>query len=128
MCTFEFYNHPVKPTKNHQRDLVEFLEKYKKQSISNIKLPELRGPVKIYRPNQQNPKPIYPSESLNFKSKRRKPEIQPSKDKTNLDRMLKNIRKTMEEENLVLKTVSPAMIDQIYRFEALNDIRKVKHI
>ena len=34
----------------------------------------------------------------------------------------------MEEKKMIMKTVSPAMIDQIYRFEALNDIRKVKHL
>ena len=42
--------------------------------------------------------------------------------------MLKNIRQTMIDQNLLFKTVSPELIDQIYQFEALNDIKKKKHL
>ena len=34
----------------------------------------------------------------------------------------------MIDQNLQFKTVSPQLIDQIYQFEALNDINKKKHL
>lgn len=92
-CNFEFYNHPVKPTKNPRRDLMEFLEERKKRPISNIKLPELRGLVKLVRPNAIDYVPPKQSNSLRFKKKRYYPDlVKPSKDPTDLDLMLKNIR------------------------------------
>ena len=38
--------------------------------------------------------------------------------------MLKNIRQIMIDQNMQFKTVSPALINQIYKFEDLNDIKK----
>ena len=87
-CNFDFFNHSIRPTKNHKRDLQQYLEKYKEFSISNIKLPELRGTIKI-------DKSVRKSDSLRFKYKKPMSAAKPTQDKTDLDLVLKNIRQTM---------------------------------
>ena len=72
--------------------------------------------------------PIDNSDSLFYdaiKAKKEQRRQNMGEDAGGLDNVLKNIREILINGNKKLKTVSPDLIDQIYRFENLNDFSKM---
>lgn len=124
-CTFDIFPHSVKPARNAKRDLRMFLKKRAQYSISHLKLPSLTGKDSKYRP-VKSMDPVDNSESLRFNQPKGWVEKQNNLDSENhdLDLVLKNIREALINSERKLKSVSPALIDQIYRFENLNDFSK----
>ena len=50
------------------------------------------------------------------------------RDDSNLDQVLSNIREILVNSTKKLQTISPDLIDQIYRFENLNDFTRIEDI
>ena len=50
------------------------------------------------------------------------------KDDSHLDQVLQNIREILMTSTRKLKTITPDLIDQIYRFENLNDFSRIVDI
>ena len=72
-------------------------------------------------------KPVDNSASLNYNRAQANYERRNAinmKDADSLDAVLKNIRELLINGTKKLKTVTPEFIDQIYRFENLNDFSK----
>ena len=101
--------------------------KRNKYSISNIKLPEVKGDPRRARPIGI-PDDAMSSEALAYRFRKLRLKEKISKDKTDLDLMLKNIRTLLVERDIKMKTVSVNLIDQIYRFENLNNLGLEKSI
>jgi len=72
--------------------------KRNKYTISNIKLPEVKGDPRRARPIGM-PDDVQSSKALEFRFRKIKIKNK-FKDKTDLDLMLKNIRKLLEEQNI----------------------------
>ena len=101
--------------------------KRNKYSIPNIKLPEVKGDPRRARPIGI-PDDAVSSEALAYRFRKLRLKEKISKDKTDLDLMLKNIRTLLVEKDIKMKTVSVNLIDQIYRFENLNNLGLEKSI
>ena len=101
------------------------MKKRAQYSISNLKLPELDGKESKYRP-LKHMDPVENSASLQFSTAMAvlDKKAARNKDESKLDNILKNIREILINSNKKLKTISPDLIDQIYRFETLNDFTK----
>lgn len=75
----------------------------------------------------KNIEPIDNSASLGYNKYRALGDRQSAarnKEEAGLDSVLKNIREILLTSSKKLKTVSPDLIDEIYRFENLNDFTK----
>ena len=123
-CNFDFFYRGVK--RNNHINLTEFLEKRKLQTISNLKLPELDGKEAKFRP-RKFAEPIDNSAALKYdkvKATREMKIQQKKQDEGDMDAILKHIKTLLLNGEKKLKTISPDLIDQIYRFENLNDFQK----
>ena len=125
LCTFDFFCHSVKPARNVKKDLKAFVKKRSAYTISNLHLPELDGKESKYRP-LKHIEPVDNSASLSYTraqaviDKRSERNL----DVAELDKMLMNIREILVTSNKKLTTITPDLIDQIYKFENLNDFTK----
>ena len=127
-CTFDFFPNSVKPARNVKKDLKVFLKKRAQYTISNLKLPELdlEGKEEKFQP-MKFMEPINNSAALNHDKARDVRERRRTQDKDQtreLDLVLKNIRNALITGSRKLTSVSPELIDQIYKFENLNDFSK----
>ena len=107
-----------------------FLEKRAQYSISNLKLPSIigggkKGGGRTFQ-YMKHVDSCQKSEALSFNKPKDWVEKQQAltSDNHDLDLVLKNIRAMLVSGTKKLKTVSPDLIDQIYRFENLNDLSK----
>ena len=117
----------MKLARNPKKDLEMFKKKRGKYSISNIKLPEMKIDDKKFRPTKKG-EPINESGSLKFDQIEADDEKQKILHQVvidQLDLVLKNIRKILETKDIEIPGVSVEFIDQIYRFENLNDLSKL---
>ena len=90
-----------------------------------MRLPQLEGKESKFRPGK-HAEPVENSAALQYRKGRYFGDRQTliSNDESDLDAILKNIRELLLNSTRKLNTVSPDLIDQIYRFENLNDFTK----
>ena len=126
-CNFEFFYKGVHRKNNSKRDLEEFYRKRRLQTISNLQRIEKEGKEGKFYASPKSNKPVDNSAAKFYdKMKARRERIleQKKEEEGDLDAILKHIKITLLNGEKKLKTISPDLIDQIYRFENLNDFQK----
>ena len=110
--------------RNFKGDLKRAEMERMQESISNIKLPNIESKTAMFRPGKYR-ECIPHSDALKFKPSKKLSSDMLLKEMqikdNDCDLTLKNIRQIMITKNLKLKGISVEHIDQIYRFEKLND-------
>ena len=121
LCTFDIFPYSIKLARNHMKDLEMFKKKRARYNISNIRLPEMKVNDHKFRPTR-NAEPIPESQSLHYDPIKMKMQMNSGGDDSDLNLVLANIRAILVERNLKFPGISVELIDQIHRFENMNDL------